>query len=73
MFDFSNKYLCDKEIAQLISMSPSWVRQQRHKRNNNQPHIMDVDCIYIGRSPRYKAEEVQEWLANLQGSSDAIN
>ena len=56
------KLLCDKEIAHLLSMSPSWVRVERFKRRHGQPHCLNIDPVMIGRSPRYKAHDVHSWM-----------
>lgn len=55
----------DKQIARLVSMSYQWIRQQRYKRNNGLEHSFDVDPIYIGKSPRYRASDVALWIENL--------
>ena len=58
--------ICDKEVARLIGMSPSWVRVQRWKRRSDQEHIFNVDPIMIGASPRYRTEDIEVWIASLE-------
>ncbi|WP_072673169.1 helix-turn-helix transcriptional regulator [Erythrobacter sanguineus] len=55
----------DKEVARKLSLSPSWVRVQRHKRAKGLPHILTIDPRYIGRCPRYLASEVEEFIAAI--------
>lgn len=58
-------YLSDNNLATKLSVSPSWVRKQRHLRNKGEDHSLTIDAIYVGSSPRYKASEVNQWLDNL--------
>lgn len=60
------QFLSDKDIAQILSVSPSWVRKQRHLRNKDGDHIFKVDAIYIGTSPRYLASDLFAWLEGLK-------
>lgn len=62
----------DKEVANLLGMSPSWVRVQRHKRKRNEGHVFTVDAVFIGRAARYREAEVQAWLDNLDRENAAI-
>lgn len=57
----------DSAIANLLSMSSSWVRVQRHKRRHGKPHQLDIDPVMIGRCPRYRADDVEAWIARLSG------
>lgn len=57
----------DKDIARRLSLSPSWVRGQRHKRRNGQPHILDIDPRYIGSCPRYVVSEVEAFIGAIEG------
>lgn len=52
----------DKDIARRLNLSPSWVRGQRHKRRKGQPHVFNIDPRYIGSSPRYVADEVEDFI-----------
>ena len=58
-------YLSDKDLAELVRMSPSWVRKQRHLRFKGENHSLTIEPIYIGSSPRYLNTTVQEWLKGL--------
>lgn len=64
--------LRDKEVARLLGMSQSWVRVQRWKRSVNQPHSLNVNALMIGKAPRYRLSDIEEWLDALEaGESDA--
>lgn len=56
------KFYSDKDVARILSMSPAWVRGQRHKRRHGLPHIFDLDPRYIGSCPRYVAREVEAFI-----------
>lgn len=58
-------FYTDKDIAQLLNLSPQWVRGQRHKRLHGEPHILTLDPRYIGTSPRYLASEVDAFIASI--------
>lgn len=60
-----NALLTDKDLAQICGMSPSWVRQQRYRRRHGMDHALTIDPVMIGRCPRYKAQEVEEWISSL--------
>jgi hypothetical protein len=55
----------DRDIAQRLKFSTSWVRVQRHRRARGLPHIFNVEPRYIGASPRYVAEEVEAFFASI--------
>lgn len=57
--------ICDKEVARMIGMSPSWVRVQRWKKRTGQEHVFTVAPVTIGTSPRYRREDVELWMATL--------
>lgn len=57
--------MCDKDVASLVRMSPSWVRVQRHKRKTGKEHSLVVDPVMIGTTPRYRKEEIEAWLESL--------
>jgi hypothetical protein len=52
----------DKEVARLTAMSLSWVRKERHLRNNGKAHVFNIDPVMVGTSPRYKISEVSAWI-----------
>jgi hypothetical protein len=60
--DHQRQLLNDEDVASLVRFSPSWVRQQRFKRNHGQDHIFDVESIPLGSSPRYLETEVNAWI-----------
>ena len=55
----------DGEVAELLSMSRSWVRKQRFLRRRGLPHVFDIDPVMIGSSPRYPLEDVEAWIDAL--------
>jgi hypothetical protein len=63
------QFFNDKDVARKLSLSPSWVRVQRHKRAKGLPHILTIDPRYIGRCPRYLACEVEEFMATIAAQS----
>ena len=65
------QFFNDKEVARKLSLSPSWVRVQRHKRAKGLPHILTIDPRYIGRCPRYLASEVEEFVAGIAAKDGA--
>ena len=61
----SNILLKDSDIAEMLSMSCSWVRHQRYLRRHARPHLLDVDPIMVGSNPRYKIDDVENVIAGL--------
>ena len=59
------KYLSDKDIAEILSVSSSWVRKQRHLKRKGEDNLLPVEAVYIGSSPRYRALDIKKWLADL--------
>jgi len=55
-------FYTDKDVARRLSLSASWVRTQRHKRQKGQPHILNIDARYIGTSPRYLKTEIDAFV-----------
>ena len=62
MPDHPQSLLDDRAVAQHLSVSRSWVRQQRYRRRHGMPHTFDVEPIYIGDLPRYTREAFFKWL-----------
>lgn len=60
-------FLTDKDVARRLSLSPSWVRGQRHKRKLGIDHVLKIDPRYIGGCPRYVREELDAFIAELVG------
>ena len=61
MFDL----LGDKEIAEKVKLTTSWVRKQRLMRRQGKKHSFTVDPVMVGNVPRYRQEEVQSWIEML--------
>ena len=62
----------DYSIAEMLSMSVSWVRKQRWLRRGGQPHVLTIDPIMIGSAPRYRVSDVEAWLASLEPANDNV-
>ncbi|MBT4885661.1 MAG: helix-turn-helix domain-containing protein [Planctomycetaceae bacterium] len=60
----------DNEIADLLSVSRSWIRVERHKRRHGQNHKFNIDPVMIGSMPRYRHEDVIAWINNLTPAND---
>lgn len=58
-------FYSDKDVARRLSLSPAWVRGQRHKRKHGLPHILTLEPRYIGSTPRYVAKEVDAFIATI--------
>jgi len=60
-------FYTDKDVARRFSMSPSWVRGQRHKRKTGQDHVLTLSPRFIGSCPRYVRAEVEALVSQLMG------
>ena len=60
----------DREVAEMTSMSQSWVRQERFRRRKGLHHVLNIDPVMIGNSPRYRIEDLEAFLTNLTASND---
>jgi len=60
----------DAFIALSLSMSVGWVRNQRWRRRHKQDHILTIDPVMVGTSPRYRIEDVSAWIASLEVAND---
>ncbi len=58
-------FYTDKDVARRLNMSPSWVRGQRRKRKLGEPHLLDLEPRYIGKSVRYVCDEAEALVASL--------
>lgn len=58
----NNNLLSDKDVAKLLSVSPSWVKCQRYKRKKGLDHTLNVPPVFIGTMPRYRQEDIDKWL-----------
>ena len=63
------RLISDADIAQLTSMSRSWVRKQRWCRRHRLSHVFDVGPVMIGSVPRYRLDAVLEWIEAQSTSS----
>ena len=73
MTDSTNtKLFIDSKLAELLSLSYSWVRKQRWMRRGSQPHVLTIDPIMIGSAPRYRVSDVEAWLASLEPANDNV-
>lgn len=73
MFNPNDPLLNDKEVAKALALSPSWVRKQRYLRQRGLPHQLTVDPIRVGRSPRYRREDMEKWMEGLDtGENSAV-
>lgn len=61
------EFFTDKDVARVLSMSPAWVRGQRHKRRHGQPCIFDLEPRYIGTCARYVRGDVEAFVASIKG------
>lgn len=64
--NIAGAFLSDKDLAEVLGMSQSWIRKQRYLRAKEEDHILTIDPIYLGRSPRYRASSFYKWMAALQ-------
>lgn len=58
-------FYTDKDIAQKLKLSESWVRGERLKRKRGLPHTLKVDPRYIGTCPRYVRGEIDAFIASI--------
>jgi hypothetical protein len=58
-------FLSDLQIGKLLGFSGEWVRQQRYFRRHGKKHSLQIDPIYIGTKPRYRATEIFAWIERL--------
>ena len=63
-------FVSDKEIASELRMSLSWVRKQRWLRRHEKEHVFTVDPVMIGSVPRYRNQDVREWIDALDGPAN---
>ena len=60
--------LKDREAAQYIGMSESWLRQSRSSGNPNAPPFLK-----IGRAVRYLPTDLDKWLSSCRQNSGRNN
>ena len=61
----SFRLLKDKQIADLLAVSSSWVRKERFNRRHGLAHSLSIDPIMIGSVPRYRESEFRSWCDSL--------
>ena len=66
----TRRLIDDKAFAAHLSLSPSWVRVERHKRRKGLPHTLNIDPVMIGSSPRYRMEDVEAFIEGLNPAND---
>ena len=57
--------ISDTILAKKLTMSNSWVRQQRFKRKKGEDHSLTIDPVMVGTSPRYRIEDVEAFIEGL--------
>ena len=57
----------DREVSKLLCMSSGWVRNQRHRRRHGEEHSLTIDPVMIGSSPRYRLDDLMDWIESLGG------
>jgi hypothetical protein len=57
--------LTDSQLAEILNVSIAWVRKQRYLRCKGEKHTLSVDPVRVGSMPRYKAKDINNWLASL--------
>lgn len=65
MTEVVEQFYNDKQIADLLAVSVSWVRLQRFNRRHGHPHVFDIDHIQLGSVPRYKRSDVESFMARV--------
>jgi hypothetical protein len=63
--DCIGTYLSDQDVAKILRLSPAWVRKQRYLRSGGESHVLSIDPVYIGSSPRYRLADFNKWLVSL--------
>ena len=67
----SDRLVGDREIAERLSMSPSTVRNQRHRRKHGKSHFLTIEPVMVGgKSPRYWETDVDAFFASLVAAND---
>jgi hypothetical protein len=62
-----SEFLTDRDIGQLLSVSPNTIRVQRHYRRHNKDHFLRIDPVMIGSLPRYARDDVLGLIEELKG------
>ena len=59
--------LSDKQVASLLDFSVAWIQKERWKRKSGKPHILNIDPVIIGNTPRYRASDISAWIDQQAG------
>ena len=51
----------------ILFSSVAWIQKERWKRKSGQPHILDIDPVIIGNTPRYRASDISAWIEQQSG------
>lgn len=70
MRNYPRQFLNDTAVAETMCMSKSWVRVERHKRRKGLPHILSIDPVMIGSSPRYRMEDLEAFIEGLTSANE---
>lgn len=70
MIESETQFYNDRQIADLLGVSTSWVRLQRFNRRHGRPHTFDLDPVQVGYSPRYLRQEFDAFLTRLINHRD---
>jgi predicted DNA-binding transcriptional regulator AlpA len=62
----------DGELAEKLSLSRGWVRKQRWLRRHGQPHVLILEPVMLGTTPRYRRSDVEAWLESLEPANDNV-
>lgn len=69
--DTDSAFYDDAQVARLFTMSRSWVRQERMHRKRGERHFLTLDPVMIASRPRYRRQQVEDFIANLPNSGDS--
>ena len=69
MSELTPEFFNDRDVARLLGMSPSWIRVQRYYRRHGRDHVLAIDPVMIGSSPRYRRDDVDAIIAHLKTES----
>ena len=70
MSNYERRLINDRQVANKLAMSPSWVRAQRFKRRHGLLHTFALDPVMVGASPRYTLQDVDAFIAELNPAND---
>ena len=63
----TDRLIRDKEVAQMLGVSPGWVRKERHLRKYDKDHSFSIDPVWVSAgTPRYHLSDVTAWIDSLK-------